>query len=279
MKAILNENPEYIIVGDRLRTVDQAKVDELASSMDELGLQTPIHVRFGPDPEDEDAECFHLVAGAHRLAAAKKLGWQSIDIIQLDIDERAAALWEIDENLIRAELTPTERADCINRRKQIYEQVHPETAHGANKGADGKFAPRSQVGNTDDQPSFIDDTAAKTGRSRTSVARDAERGEKVCDEAKAIIKGTKADTGKTLDELKGLPPDEQVRLAKEKVAPKRSKVGPVKETLSDFEIYRKQLNDIINAWNKAGVEARKEFREIIDTPVFDGPASRLQVVT
>lgn len=272
MKAILNENPEYIIVGDRLRTVDQAKVDELASSMDELGLQTPIHVRFGPDPEDEDAECFHLVAGAHRLAAAKKLGWQSIDIIQLDIDERAAALWEIDENLIRAELTPTERANCINRRKQIYEHVHPETAHGAvGRAGRGKDANLATL-------SFVDDTALKTGQSTRKVARDAERGEKVCDEAKAIIKGTKADTGKFLDELKGLPPDEQVRLAKEKVAPTRSKVGPVKDTLSDFEIYRKQLNDIINAWNKAGTEARREFREIIDTPVFDGPTSKLQVV-
>lgn len=38
----------------------------------------------------------------------------------------------IDENLCRAELSPSDRARQTARRKAIYLELHPETAHGAN---------------------------------------------------------------------------------------------------------------------------------------------------
>lgn len=80
----------------------------------------------------------------------------------------------------RAELTPTERASHIARRKEIYEQQHPETAHGSPTVS-------RQVGDTRDRSetlSFVADTASKTGQAERSIQRDAERGEKVCDEVK-----------------------------------------------------------------------------------------------
>jgi ParB-like chromosome segregation protein Spo0J len=41
--------------------------------------------------------------GAHRLAAAIKLGWEDIDAIFADgMTEIDRQLWEIDENLMRA---------------------------------------------------------------------------------------------------------------------------------------------------------------------------------
>ena len=55
----------------RRETLDPAKVDALAASILEAGLQTPILVR-------PDGERFVLVEGLHRLEACKALGETSI---------------------------------------------------------------------------------------------------------------------------------------------------------------------------------------------------------
>src|SRR3974377_831580 len=39
----------------------------------------------------------------------------------------------IDENLCRHELSPAERSIAVTRRKAIYVQLHPRTAHGGNQ--------------------------------------------------------------------------------------------------------------------------------------------------
>ena len=46
-------------------------------------------------------------------------------------DSDRAQLVEIDENLVRADLTPAERAAHQAKRKEIYERLHPETKAGA----------------------------------------------------------------------------------------------------------------------------------------------------
>ena len=43
--------------------------------------------------------------------------------------------------------------------------------------------PSRQVGDNQNAPRFTADTAARTGQSERAVQRDAERGEKVCEEA------------------------------------------------------------------------------------------------
>lgn len=66
------------------------------------------------------------------------------------------------------------RAEQTARRKAIYEELHPETRHGA-VGRAGKSG--------QDVHSFADATAAATGKDARTVRRDAERGEKVSPEA------------------------------------------------------------------------------------------------
>lgn len=64
---------------------------------------------------------------------------------------------------------------------------------------------------------FTAETAAKTGRSETSIKRDAERGSKVCQAALDVLKGTRADTGAVLARLKDLPVTRQVEIARQEV--------------------------------------------------------------
>ena len=64
-----------------LRPLDEEKVKLIAASMARLGLMTSITVRYHeerPDylPPDEEGctDAYELIAGRHRLAAAKSLG-------------------------------------------------------------------------------------------------------------------------------------------------------------------------------------------------------------
>jgi uncharacterized ParB-like nuclease family protein len=99
-------------IGDRTRSLNEAKVDELVSSILVSGLMNPIWVSCVRD-EDGRPVGYRLISGNHRLAAAKKLDWEFIDARIVDCDEREARLMEISENLHRAELTVGERADQI----------------------------------------------------------------------------------------------------------------------------------------------------------------------
>ena len=72
-----------------------------------------------------------VIAGRHRLEAVRKLGWRRIRATIHDDDADAVLLVEIDENLVRADLSPAERALHVAKRKELYEKLHPETKHGA----------------------------------------------------------------------------------------------------------------------------------------------------
>lgn len=98
------------IEGARLRPLNPEAVDSLCASIKSVGLRTPITVRMS-DADDVGAYPI-LVAGLHRLEAAKRLGMEQIDAFVSDTaDEDRARLWEIAENLHRADLTPLERAE------------------------------------------------------------------------------------------------------------------------------------------------------------------------
>lgn len=189
-----------IEVRDRLRDVEASKVDALKQSFAELGMRTPITVRL----TDGSAKPYSLSAGAHRLEAARQLGWIDIPTYIRDESKLDAELWEIDENLARSELSPADRAVFTFRRKELYLLKYPETAHGGDRKSSG------QVGHLIDRQerkSFVAATAELSGKSERAIRRDADRGEKICEAALRLLRGTRFDNGTTLDKLKKLPSD------------------------------------------------------------------------
>lgn len=108
-----------IEVGNRKRSLHDDAVDRLAESIEKLGLRTPISVRYyedRPDPEQGTDDTYVLLAGAHRLAAMRKLGHATIPcFVFYDGDETDAEMWEIAENLHRADLTVLERDEQVAR--------------------------------------------------------------------------------------------------------------------------------------------------------------------
>jgi hypothetical protein len=111
-------------------------------------------------------------------------------------------LWEIDENLIRAELTELERGEHLARRKDIYIARHPETR----QGGDPVIAGGGKAKN-DNLSSFAKDTASKVGVNERTIERSVRRAELICGKAKELIRGTEAeDSGVELDALVAMKP-------------------------------------------------------------------------
>lgn len=202
-----------IETGQRLRQIDEAQVGRLENSILEVGLLNPITVYA------IDEVMFGLVAGAHRLEAYKRTGHDEIPATVVEFSDLERQLAECDENLCGSRLSPVEEALFLQRRKEAYEAIHPETKHGANL----ENARVDEMATHERANRFTVDTAAKTGQSERVIQRKTERGEKVIDEVLNLIRGTKLDTGTYLDKLKGLRPNEQVTAAKRDLAHERSK--------------------------------------------------------
>ena len=240
-----------IDVGDRLRAVDENKVKQIAESMKGIGLLNPIHVAYY-----DDASTCLLVAGAHRLAAAKLLGWESIDTIEISGGGLAEQLAEIDENLCRSELTATQEAEHLARRKVVWEAMEGaarvEAAQaqrdlvGGESGRTPATLPTTGRGNTQ----FAAATSAVTGKAKSTINQAIRRATEVCQEARDLIRGTKLDTGSYLDSIakQDMTDAEQVAHVREAL-----------EQLADRE-RRKQLADEAKAREEAAKQERRDAR-------------------
>ncbi len=163
-----------IKVNDGRRKVSLEVVHELADSISKVGLLNPITV-------DQD---YALIAGLHRLEAAKLLGWQEIECNVSSLEGLMAELAEIDENLIRYRLHYTDEGKQLTRRKEIYEALHPETQKGKRNGQTSK---NETVSVLEIKP-FSQDTAEKTGKSRRAIEQKIQIAKNLTPEAAEIVK-------------------------------------------------------------------------------------------
>lgn len=207
---------EDIVIGKHRRPVDQDRVASLAASISEVGLQSPISLTAS----------YHLIAGRHRVEAFRQLGKKTIPAVLHELNHLQAELAEIDENLERNQLTALEESKALARRKELYEALHPETKPVNKRGGPGRGHKENQrqndVGFPEGKssesaaPSFTEDTAKKTGRSKSNIERKVRIGEKLTDAAAEAIQGTTvADNQAELLKLAGLTPEAQVQVAQD----------------------------------------------------------------
>lgn len=201
---IIQIDPALIVVGERLRAVSPDYVALIRESIAANGLREPISVTAA------DAEGFHrLIAGAHRLQAALELGLATIPAIPFTGTEMEAQLAEIEENLIRRELSEMDRATFLARHKTLWDALHPET-----RGGDQRKKQKSQPGTFDEHrltSRFTVDVARKLGWSKSVVYRALARHDALSPAIRARIADTwLADNGSALDALIG-PKDARIR--------------------------------------------------------------------
>lgn len=173
------------------------RVAELAKSIAEVGLLNPVTI----DRSNT------LIAGLHRLEAAKLLGWAEVDCTMSSLEGLQAELAEIDENFVRTDLSAIEYGDLLLRRKEIYEALHPETKNGGDRKSE-KI--RSAKCTSDFSKSFVNDTAEKLGVNPSTIRRQVQTAKNMTPEAKAIIRDSGAKvTKKDAMKLSRLKPEQQ----------------------------------------------------------------------
>ena len=257
--------------GKRLRSaLDEPAIERLTESMSTIGLQSPVLVKPAPEPG-----CFHLLAGAHRLEAAARLGWEHIEAMILDVDDDDSALIEIDENLARAELTALDRALFIAARKALHERLNPAARHGGDRKS-GKYhkSNHDQVPNVSTR-SFTATTAKRTGVSESMVRRAAMIGKHLTPALVGALAGTPlAEREGDLYRLSRLPAAAQRRIAKrlrQCPSPPRTLSAllpaPSREPVIQSPLER--------AWERATSDERRRFLAALSVQGTLGPGFRV----
>ncbi len=210
---------DNVIVGPRLRRADPAVVETLARSIAEIGLQVPISVRLEEQP---DRQCLFLVAGAHRLAAVKKLGWEQVPAVFIEADSIDVRRWEIAENLHRAELTVLERAEHVTEWLRLTE----EKQRGVLRQVDAKLSVRGREGEGRPE-SGIRAASRELGITEPEARRSVTIAEALTPEAKtAAVDAHLDDNQSALLTVAKTPAEQQVAKVGELVRQRRGAAEP-----------------------------------------------------
>jgi len=216
-----------IKINNRLRNAKQDKVESLAKSIKEIGLLQPISI----DNEN------NLISGLHRLEACKLLNQTEIECNVLTFENSTLKqLAEIDENLIRNDLTVLEKGDWLQKRKEIYERLYPETKAKIGKELIAKRWDTTAESATVSKQSFVNNTSQKLDKSERRIREDIQISKNIIPEVKQKIYGTELENQKTnLLELARLEPEKQKQII-EKITPEKN----VKEVIAEIKTEEKQ---------------------------------------
>lgn len=262
VKLIVQQIPiDEIDIGGNRRPIHEAAVEALAQSIQEIGLRTPITVRR-EDVYTEDGkhngERWTLIAGRHRLEAVRRLGQEKIDVIFVDTNDIDAELWEIAENLHRAELTVLEHdqqaarwIELKNEKLQLTQGVSIENKRPDRRG----HRPESGVR-----------AAARELGINREAARRAVKVASLSEEAKQAARDAGLDDNRSalLAAAKHSTPEAQVAALQQ-----HNVVAVPDVPLTDEEVAERECAALIALWEKTGDLGRQRFRERIDgIPVF-----------
>jgi len=139
-----NESINKVAIGDLSRnpyqpreSFNQAKLDELAKSIEKNGIIQPIAVRLNKS----EAGKYEIVAGERRWLAAQKAGLHHIPVNVLNLSDVESLEVAIVENIQRDDLNPIEEARGYKRLSEEFNYDHENISKLMSKS-------RSHVSNT-----------------------------------------------------------------------------------------------------------------------------------
>ncbi|MEB8431708.1 ParB N-terminal domain-containing protein [Cocleimonas sp. KMM 6892] len=223
----IKRNSEYLRHG--------TDVDTLKKSIESIGLINPLTI-------NKDNE---LLAGSRRFQAVTELGWKEVDVHVVDRDLLQQELISIDENLVREPLNRLELEKCLNRGREIYEQLNPNAIKidVSNESLNPENKLKEKEQEKVDNDSFAAITSEKTGLSKSVIKSAIKRDELAADSVKQA---------RSQGELNASQTNEIIQLNKEL----QEKVLPL---IADKTV--KEAKQIIKAVKQGGIEAAIQENE------------------
>ena len=167
-----NESINKVAIGDLSRnpyqpreSFNQAKLDELAKSIEKNGIIQPIAVRLNKS----EAGKYEIVAGERRWLAAQKAGLHHIPVNVLNLSDVESLEVAIVENIQRDDLNPIEEARGYKRLSEEFNYDHENISKLMSKS-------RSHVSNTlrlltlpNDIISMLEEGSLTSGQARPLI--------------------------------------------------------------------------------------------------------------
>jgi ParB family chromosome partitioning protein len=217
------------VVSKYLRT--DTNVEKLKKSIQTIGLINPVVVN----------EKYELIAGGRRYSALKELGYKEIPVSIVNQTQLQQELISIDENLVRKDLTRVEVEECLARGKEIYERLFPN----ATKTEDD-IDTEIKSDMPDEERSFIDITAEKTGLSKRTIKSAIDRDEKSSPKVKQLRSAGELNATQA-NELIKLTPEEQEQVADLVVSKSAKEVKKLVNSIKETKDVASSIEEVINA--------------------------------
>lgn len=176
-------------------------IDALADSIQAIGQINPITVT-------KTKNGYRVISGRRRFAALHRLQertnkWQEALVYVKDVDDLTQELIKIDENLMRVQLGGAEFDESLYRRKQLYEELFPDTRSKVAGGAAKAGKARKEA--------FTANAAKKIGVTRRTVEKAIARASKASEAVKKAREAGRLTPSK-VDLLVGLSTKDQDQL-------------------------------------------------------------------
>ena len=115
------------------RSMDDAKLDELAASIRAQGVIQPIVVREHTGADGRGGRTFEIIAGERRWRASQRAGLKEIPAVVRVVDDRTVVAMALIENIQREDLNPLEEAQALQRLIDEFDLTHAAAAEAVGR--------------------------------------------------------------------------------------------------------------------------------------------------
>ena len=115
------------------KTMDDAKLAELAESIRAQGVIQPIVVRDLGRPSKAGGPRYEIIAGERRWRATRLAGLAGIPAVVREVDDRTVVAMALIENIQREDLNPLEEAQALQRLIEEFALTHASAAEAVGR--------------------------------------------------------------------------------------------------------------------------------------------------
>ena len=115
------------------RSMDEAKLEELASSIKAQGVIQPIVVRELAGTNGRGGRTYEIIAGERRWRASQRAGLREMPAVIRVVDDRTVVAMALIENIQREDLNPLEEAQALQRLIDEFDLTHAAAAEAVGR--------------------------------------------------------------------------------------------------------------------------------------------------